>query len=90
MNNYQQYYQTVVQAAPTTGQKPTVKEYFLIQVADNIFIILLFVLTILFACIGLFYTPTNPAGNPDGSKWALDSSKLCLGVFLGLFAGKKL
>ncbi|HEY3932049.1 MAG TPA: hypothetical protein VGM58_06720 [Verrucomicrobiae bacterium] len=86
MNNYKQYYQTVVQDASTTGQKPTVKEYFWIQVADNIFIILLFTLTILFASVGLFCTTANP----DGAKWALDNSKLCLGVFLGLFAGKKL
>ena len=86
MKDYQQYYQTVAKSADTTGQKPSIREYILIKLVDDLFIVLLFVLTFFFAVVGLFFTPTNG----EGTKWALDSAKLCLGIFLGLFAGKKL
>ena len=85
MKDYQQYHQTVVRAACTTGQKSSVCHYLLLRLADNIAIALLTMLTLLLASAGLFLPPKNP----DGSRWALDAAKLCLGVLLGLLAGRK-
>ena len=75
----------VVKSAKTTGQKPSVCEYLLLRLADNVSVVLLTAMTFLLALIGLLLPPDKP----DGSKWALDAAKLCLGVLLGLFAGRK-
>jgi hypothetical protein len=85
MKDFQQYYRIVVKSAETTGQKPSVCQYLLLRFADNFSVVLLTAVTLLLASIGLLLPPDNP----DGSKWALDAAKLCLGVLLGLFAGRK-
>lgn len=85
MKDYQRSYQTVAGSAATTGQKPSVWVYLVIRLADNIAIVLLFALTLTFAAVGL----CAPSTNTEAIKWSLDAAKLCLGVFLGVFAGKR-
>jgi hypothetical protein len=85
MKDFNKYYSIVSSTADTTGQRPSVRDYVLIKLVDNVFIILLVVLTLAFAWYGL----SRPKSEPDQSKWALNAASLCLGVFLGLFAGRK-
>jgi hypothetical protein len=85
MKDFQQYYRTVVKSAQITGQKPSVYQYLLLRLADNISFVLLTMIMLLLASIGLLLQPKDP----DGAKWALEAARLCLGVLLGLFAGRK-
>lgn len=90
MKEYIDYYKTVASHPTTSGQGPNVAGYFWVKFADNLlFYILLFVLvafTIFFAWYGL----STSSGTDERAKWALNAASLCLGVFLGLFAGKSI
>lgn len=81
MKDYKDYYTTVIESSGTTGNKPSVYQYMVIRLCDNSLIVVLFFLLIFFTCLGIFVK--------DVSAWCLDAAKLCLGVFLGLFAAKK-
>jgi hypothetical protein len=85
MKDYKEYYNTIMQSTATTGDKPRIRDYILIKVTDNVLIVLLFILTISFVAAGMYCTLKNSL---QLSTWLLDAGKLCLGVFLGLFAAK--
>ena len=54
MKDYKEYYNTIAKSAETTGQKPSIKDYILIKILDNWPIVSLFILTLVFAGLGLF------------------------------------
>jgi hypothetical protein len=85
MKDFERYYRIVSKSGETTGQKPSVWQYVLLRLADNFAVVLLTAITLFLASIGLLL----PRDNQEASRWALDAAKLCLGVLLGLFAGKK-
>ena len=96
MSNFKEYSEAATKVAKTTGQTPDVRGYLRVKIADaidhfvtsaidNALKIALFFLTVAFFYVGLF-VPSVPA---DKVNIVLDAAKLCLGVFLGLFAGKK-
>ena len=92
MKDYKEYYKIIMESVEATGQKPSIREYLFIKLSDNFLIVALLCLTLLFAGIGICLSfcgkNTNSLTESTGS-WVLDVAKLCLGVFLGLFASKK-
>jgi hypothetical protein len=85
VKDFSKFYSVVAKGAEATGQKPRIRDYVLVKLVENIFVLLLFVLTIVFAAVALFVEGKNP----EAQKWAQNAATLCLGVFLGLFAGRK-
>ena len=63
--------------------KPKIFEYILIKITDNFLAIAVFALCIFFGLIGLFCELAM-----ESEKWALNTSNLALGVFLGLLTKK--
>ncbi len=86
MKDFDKYFKTVAQSSQSTGQRPSVWHYLVLKLVDNFFVILLFLLTLAFAWYGLVGADSK---DPERVKWALNAASLCLGVFLGLFAGRK-
>ena len=84
MQDWSKYTKTVTDAKTSTGESPKVGGYILIKMTDNFLIIGLVILTLLFACIGIFYETEIP----EKTNWALHASELCLGVFLGVISSK--
>lgn len=69
--------------ASEQSEKPKIQEYILIKITDNFLAIAVFILCILFGCLGLFGTLSETS-----TTWALHASELSLGVFLGLLSKK--
>jgi hypothetical protein len=83
MKDYKEYYNIVKSNDTATGSKPSVAGYLWIKVVDNGLLIALFILVI------TFFTSSIYASNEKISNFSMDAFKLTLGVFLGLFAGKR-
>lgn len=81
MKDWDQYARTCQETAKTAGAKPSTWGYLFIKATDNSLAISVFLLTIFFASVGLFYFS---AVQTEQTNWALHASELCLGVFLGL------
>jgi hypothetical protein len=81
MKDWDNFARTYREAAKTTGTTPSKWDYLIIKATDNSLAISVFILTIFFASIGLFYFDST---QPQQTNWSLHASELCLGVFLGL------
>ncbi len=87
MKDWDQFAKTVQKTAQVSGVKPNPLTYMFIKATDNSLAIAVFLLTILFAFVGLFWFE---AADSEKINWALHASELCLGVFLGLLkSGQK-
>ena len=87
MKDYKEYYTTVLKSAETTGDKPRLRDYAFIKICDNGLVLLLLFLVLLFVAAG--YSLAIFSSESKYITWFFDVAKLCLGVFLGLFAGKR-
>lgn len=67
MKDWDQYAKTCQETAKTTGSKPSTLDYLMIKATDSSLAISVFLLTIFFASIGLFYF--NPDQH-DKTNWA--------------------
>ena len=85
MKDFRSFYTVVAKTAEATGQKPRIRDYFVVKLAENVFVVLLFFLTVFFTAVALFF----PLRDEEAHKWTFNAASLCLGVFLGLFAGRK-
>jgi hypothetical protein len=88
MRDYAQFVKAS-SSAQGAGERPSVRAYIAVKLVDNmgaaLLIFVLVVLMLLLTYLGLF-----GISDPDGRKWAQNSASMCLGAFLGLFAGKRL
>lgn len=87
MKDWNTFAKTHHEHVATTSDKPKVRDYILLKTTDNMLAISVFILTLIFAYVGLFQF--NSDGNADKVNWALHAAELCLGVFLGLLKGVK-
>jgi hypothetical protein len=87
VTDFNDFWRTVASTPTSSGQQPSVRNYVMVRIADNlaflVCVAVLIGLTIFFALYGL----SGGVGD-ERAKWALNAAHLCLGVFLGLFAGK--
>lgn len=86
MKEWSDYSKSHEQAIKTTGKIPSVRGYFLIKLIDGMPFIVLFLLTGIFVFLAFFVVDNQ---DPNKLNWALHATELCLGVLLGLYAGKK-
>lgn len=84
MKEWRDYVQLTNDSAKGTGGPPRLRDFIALKLADNGLVIALLGLVVLFGSYGLF-----GQRDADQRAWALDAAKLCLGVFLGLFAGRR-
>lgn len=82
MKSFRDYFDTV----QTAGSKPSLLHYAFIKICDNGLTAILTVLIIIFIGGGIVLYIYN---KEYAANILFDFSKLCLGVFLGLFAGKR-
>lgn len=88
MKDYKEFYKLVQTDAETSSTKqPRVRDYIFIKCADNVFVIILMVLVVGFFGMTFFL---DEASHAERIKFCLNASNLCLGVFLGLFAGRNI
>lgn len=88
MKEYLDYYKTVSNSPSAGGQSPNITGYFWIKFADNLLFYVLLVVLVAFTVFFAWYGLSDYGTSDERSKWALNAASLCLGVFLGLFAGK--
>lgn len=84
MKDWSQFAKACNDTAKATGSKPNPLDYFIVKFTDNLIPFSIFILTIVFAYVGLFMI--DPAENQK-VNWALHAAELSLGVFLGLLKG---
>lgn len=68
-----------------TGSKPSVLEYAFIRVIDNALLVFIFIMTFLFAGVGIYVKQANLGLH----EWFFDAAKLTLGVMLGVLTKEK-
>ncbi|MFC1524284.1 hypothetical protein ACFL6N_05795 [Thermodesulfobacteriota bacterium] len=86
MEDWASFAKTSQETATVTGANPNPWAYLIIKSTDNFLGISVFVLTLVFASIGLFGFDSTQI---DKTNWALHAAELSLGVFLGLLKTKK-
>ena len=80
---YKDFHKMASEKQAGGGKPPGAFHYMFIKIVDNGLIFSLFILVLLFAYFGL------KTQDLSKQQWCLDIAKICLGVFLGLFAGKR-
>jgi hypothetical protein len=81
MKDWSEFAKTAQATAESVGTAPSAWQYIIIKATDNFLAISVFILTLIFAYVGLF---TFTDIESDKASWSLNAANLCLGVFLGL------
>ena len=79
--NFKDYTESYMTTIQTTGKKPNPLGYLIVTLTDNLLIMAVLILTLIFAYIGLFSIDQS---KHEQMNWALHAAELSLGVFLGL------
>ena len=82
MKDWTAYSQTRASASNAAVRPPKVWEYALIKMVDNLFLVSIWMLIILFSAAGVWLAAKNVTQVSDR---LFDFAKICLGVFLGVY-----
>ena len=86
MTDFAKWFKTTAASAQTTGTKPRMRDYFLVKVSENLFVILLLGLAAVLWAVGSGVVGTIDS---QAKTFTQHLAELCFGVFLGTFTGKK-